>query len=122
MSGIVTVREDLGIVEIRTQGDISIQDMIQTRESVVGICQEHKIYKVLIYALDWSSRPDTFQLFQFGREMSESVILRKIKFAVLASKATAEDIQFIKTVALNRNGADIQVFDSLDAALAWLNP
>ena len=119
MPEVVTVNETLGIIEVRSYGEVSEQDLARSREQVSDIMREQGIMKVLVDAREETSLPSTFPLFLFGSSFAQSDILRSMTLAAVVSEMTKKHLAFIETVARNR-GVEIRIFDSMDAALAWL--
>jgi hypothetical protein len=119
MPEVVTVREDLGIIEVRSYGEVSEQELTSSREEVSEIIRERGIKKVLVDACDLTSLPSTFPLFLFGKSFADEDILRTMMMAAVTSEKTTKDVAFIETVARNR-GVEMRIFDSTDAAIDWL--
>jgi hypothetical protein len=119
MPEVVTVREDLEIIEVRSYGETSKDELARSRKEVSDIMHEQGIRKVLVDARDLTTLPSTFPLFLFGKSFAEADILRTMMMAVVKSKKTTKDVTFIETVARNR-GVDMRIFDSMDAAIDWL--
>lgn len=119
MPEVVTVREDQGIIEVQSYGEVSERDLTASRHRVSEIVREKGIKQVLVDARELTSLPRTFALFLFGKSFAEEDVLRTIKLAAVVSEKTTKDMAFIETVARNR-GATMRLFRSMDAALAWL--
>ena len=51
-------------------------------------------------------------LFNFGTQLAETA--RSLKFTILNSSDTRQDLRFIETVTGNR-GSQVKAFDSIDA-------
>ena len=113
----VRIREDLQIIQVDSHGDVTAENLKRSLEEVVRIHQKRGLSKVLVDATKQRSLPDTVPVFQFGSELAEAS--RKLKFAIVSSRKTVAAQKFLETAAVNR-GACVQVFDSVDAALAWL--
>jgi hypothetical protein len=113
----VTIREDLQIIQIESYGEVRAEDLQGSLEAVAKIRQERGLTKVFVDATKETSFPSTFPVFEFGSALANTI--RGMKFAVAASPKTDRDLRFLETVAANR-GAHVSVFDSVEAALAWL--
>ena len=113
----VTIREDLQIIQVDSFGDVTIDDLMASLQTIVKIHQEREIRKVFIDARKQTSLPSTAPNFEFGSRMAQAE--RGMRVAVAASPELKAKLEFIATVAENR-GAIIQIFDSVEEALAWL--
>jgi hypothetical protein len=113
----VTVNEELGIVEIRSFGKVTREDLARTVDQVERVRREIGTDRVLVDLRGQESLPGTLDLFAFGAE----VLPRTLRVAglVCADQATIDDLRFGESVARNR-GAELRLFDSFDEALAWL--
>ena len=56
-------------------------------------------------------------MFEFGSHLASRV--KGMRFAVATSPVMLDGLAFLQTVVFNRGGL-LRVFDSVDAALAWL--
>ncbi|MCP4296394.1 MAG: hypothetical protein GY786_12370 [Proteobacteria bacterium] len=113
----VTLDEDLGIVRIESYGDVTAEDLRATLASALRIHQERGLTRGFVDETKVTSYPSTFSIHDFGLQAAE--LLRGIKVAIAAHPGIITDPGFFETVARNR-GANLRVFDSPDAALAWL--
>lgn len=113
----VTVREDLQIIQVDSYGEVRIEDLRRSMETVIKLHRERGLTKVYIDASKLTSMPSTLPVFEFGSEMAE--LFRTSKFAVVRSKQTRDVTRFLENVVRNR-GAHMEMFDSEGAALAWL--
>lgn len=113
----VTVDEDLGIVRIESYGDVNAEDFRATLELALRFHEERGLTKGFVDATKVTSYPSTSSIFDFGSRAAAS--LKGIKVAIAAPPGMLDDPVFFETVARNR-GAKLMVFDSPDAALAWL--
>jgi len=119
MPEVVTVREDLGIIEIRSYGEVNERDLTASRDRVAEIIRERGLTEVLVDARELTSLPPTFALFLFGKSFADNEGLRTMKLAGVVSEKTTKDMSFIETVARNR-GVAMRIFKSMEAAVAWL--
>jgi hypothetical protein len=113
----VTIREDLQVIQVKSYGDITAEDLKKTLDAIRGIRQRKGLTKVFVDATKVTSYPSTLSIFKFGSDAAAS--LMSIKLAIAAPPGAAHDPAFFETVTRNR-GALVSVFDSPDAALAWL--
>jgi hypothetical protein len=113
----VTILKDLNIIKIDSFGEVSLEDLKQSLETVFKIHREQGLTKVFVDATKETSLPSTFPVFEFGSELAK--IVRNLKFAVVTSPKMKDIMKFLETVTQNR-GVEVQMFDSEDAALEWL--
>jgi hypothetical protein len=113
----VTIRKDLRIIQIDSYGTVTAGDMRRSLEEVAEIHREQGLSRVFVDATQETSLPSTLPLFEFGSALSES--LRVLKFAVAVAPTLKDDFAFLEDVTRNR-GMQVRMFDSSDAALAWL--
>ena len=113
----VTLDEDLGIVRIESFGDVTAEDLTASLASALRIHKERGLTRGFVDATKVTSYPSTLSIHDFGSQAAES--LRGMKVAIAASHGILNDPRFFETVVRNR-GASLRIFDSPDAALAWL--
>lgn len=113
----VTIREDLQIIQVDSYGDVTEEDLKGSLDEVMRVHGETGISKVLVDATQETSLPQTFPLFEFGAELAAELLT--IQFGVAVSPEVADDLRFLENVTRNR-GMNVKMFDSTDAALAWL--
>jgi hypothetical protein len=119
MPEVVTVREDQGIIEVRSYDEVSERDLTVSRDRVAEIIREKGIKEILVDARDLTSLPPTFALFLFGKSFADDEALRTVKLAAVVSEKTTKDMSFIETVVRNR-GVAMRIFESMEAAISWL--
>jgi len=115
----ITVREDLGVIEIRSYGKVTQVEMSTTRQRVDQIIQEQSLRKVLIDARDLTMTEGTTSLFEFGASFDEAPSFRFVHLALIVAEQSEKDLHFLATVAQNR-GLQVKVFDSVDEGLEYL--
>lgn len=115
----VSVREDQGIIELRSYGRVSIADMVRSRKAVDCLYQERGYTKLLIDAREALQLPSTVDLFMFGIELSETFIANVGKFAVVVSEETRPGLELIAATA-RRMGIQMMTFASPQEATGWL--
>lgn len=113
----VTVREDLQIIQVESYGVLSAKDLKRCLEKVVEIRRERGFTRVFVDASRERTLHDEFTVFEFGADLAKAVLGMKI--ALVASPELERAGRFLETVAANR-GVHLVVFDSEEAALAWL--
>ncbi len=113
----VSVNEDLGIIQVDSHGEVTEEDLMGSLKEIVRISSERGIKKVFVDATSEESLPRMIPLHEFGSELAS--VLRDVQFAVAVAKHLGDDLSFLETVTNNR-GMRVAMFDSTDAALAWL--
>ena len=114
----VTIDENLGIVRIESYGDVTAEDFKATLAPALRIHKERGFARGFVDATKVTSYPSTIPIYDFGTHAAES--LGGLRIAIATPAGRFDDApSFFETVARNR-GAHVRVFDSEDAALAWL--
>ncbi|MBL1143031.1 MAG: STAS/SEC14 domain-containing protein [Proteobacteria bacterium] len=113
----VSVREGIQIIQVESYGDITTTDLQGSLNAVLKIRQDRGLTRVLVDATKETSFPSIVPVFEFGSELAEAV--RGVTFAIATAPEMRHKMEFLETVVLNRGGY-VKVFDSVDAALAWL--
>ncbi|MFH1624369.1 MAG: hypothetical protein ABID54_04335 [Pseudomonadota bacterium] len=114
----VSIREDLGLIHIDSYGEVSELDLIQSLEAAVKINKDRGLNRVFVNATRQRLLPSTSSLAHFRLRLSEEA--GTLKHAVVANPDLTEALQFIEAGCRNC-GMELQVFDSPEVALAWLN-
>ena len=114
----VTVREDLQVIQVVSHGDITFDDLKTTLKAILRFKENQGLNKVLVDGTSAKSYPSKVPVFEFGKQVAES--LRGIMVAIVVTPETRNQSVFFETVARNRV-CDIRTFDTLDAAIAWLD-
>jgi len=112
----VRVDEEAGLIEVRSFGRVSAEDIEGSIAEVGRLCAETGITHVLVDGTETETMPSVT-----GTYRAASGFPRGIRIAVLlsATQPAAAYMRFGETVAQNR-GVAIKLFRSRDAALAWL--
>jgi hypothetical protein len=113
----VSIREDLQIIHVDSYGDITVEDLKTSLNTILRFRKERGLTRVLVDATKETSLPSTLPIFEFGKDFAARV--RGMSFALVAGQVTRDRVELLETVAINR-GADVEMFDTTDAALAWL--
>ena len=115
----VRIREDQGIIEVRSYGRVTLEDMLRSQKTVDRIYQERGYTKTLIDAQDEVKLPSTVDLFIFGISLRETFIANVGKFAVVVSEKNRTSLEFIAATARKR-GIQMMTFSSVREATGWL--
>lgn len=113
----VTIREDLQVIQVTSWDDITTADFKKTLYEILKIRQAQGLTNVFVDATKVTSYPPTVSIFNFGSEAANA--LMDIQLAIAVAPGTPDDPKFFENVTSNR-GANVRVFDTPDAALAWL--
>ena len=113
----IKVNPELGLIEIRSYGNESQEDLEAIINKVLHINTKTSIDRVLVDTTQLQSLPSTVNIFS-----TMSSLPLKIKVALIATKnqPTANDIRFGETVARNR-GIRFQTFSAISDAIEWLS-
>ncbi len=115
----VTLNEKLGVIEVRTFGDVTTEDIANAEREVERIQGETGIDKVLADSSGQASLPETTDMFQVASAIPKS---RRIAVLISEGQPTEDDVLFSESIALSC-GALYRVFYSKEEALDWLtNP
>jgi hypothetical protein len=116
MPEVLKVNQSLNMVEVRSFGVVSKEDIIHTISNVLSIYHDTGIFKALAETTQVQKLPGLADLYRVF-----STFPKEIKLAILVTKsqATLRDFSFIETVALNR-GATIKLFYENKKAHKWL--
>ncbi len=112
----IKANKDVGIIEVRSYGDVSLDDLRRQIPDVRRTSEDTGMRKVFVDTTDEESLPATFDLLDFMSKLP-----RELAYATYSRTrhATHEDMKFAETVALNR-GICVQHFVDRDTAIAWL--
>jgi len=116
MPEVVEINKDTGVIEVRSFGDVSLDDLDRTVTEINHIYEEHGIDRVLVDVRNGTSMPNTVELFYFAQSLPD---VMRIAIWVAQDQMTMAKVQFVRTVASNR-GQRIQIFSTHKDALEWL--
>lgn len=120
MPDTVSLREDLRIIEVKSVGETTNEEMLQTRKILTQICQETNISGIIIDARESNSIPSIFAVLDFGANLFRyDSIPRTTRFAIVSPKNKRADCEFYTTVCKKR-GLVVEVLDSVGEAEGWL--
>ncbi len=116
----VTLREDLGIIEIYSFGKPTEKDRLRTQKTVEQICQKKDVSGVLVNASKSTSLPSIFANLDYGANLFRyNAIPRTMRYALVPSETIKEDCEYYVKVCQKR-GLLMQLFDSVGEAEEWL--
>ena len=110
------INEELGIIEVYSFGEITVEEAEQSVKKSLRIFKERNIDKVLVDATSLTKLPGTVGIFQFFSnsppELSQALVISRDSFS--------EDLfSFGENVAVNR-GKNVKLFFDREEALIWL--
>lgn len=110
------INESLGIIEIRSSGIVSKEDIFNSIQKSRQAYAEIGISKIFVDTTKQEKMPGTVDLFNLFANFP-----REFALALLATKnqVTVEDILFAENVAVNR-GVQMKIFYDSDKAVEWL--
>ena len=113
----VRLNRELDIIEVESFGVVTREDISGSIQQIQRIQEETGVNRLLVDTTRQKTLPDAIEIFEIF-----SVYPREIRTALLVDKsqATARDVEFVETVALNR-GKHMQVHYDREKALRWLN-
>jgi len=112
----ISVDAILGFIEVRSYGDLSKEDVLDTIARVAQTSAQSGIDKILEDTSGLMNAPGFVDLFDISANFP-----RKYKHALLMRRTqpTAERVAFFETVGRNR-GHRVRLFTDREAALQWL--
>ncbi len=113
----VTFNAELGIIECRSFGDVSLADVDKSLSETKQIQEESGVNKVLVDVSEHTLMPKMSGTFQIATSIPRSL---RVAILLLEGQPTEEALRFVETAA-NRGEATVQCFTSRDDAIAWLN-
>ena len=112
----LTINEELQIIEIRSQGEVRLEDAAESMKKAIRIHEEIGINRLLIDTAELTKLPSTVSVFNFFSQVSDDLF-----FAIIVKEESfsGEMLSFGETVAVNR-GKNVKVFTNREVALEWL--
>lgn len=113
----VRFNREQNVIEVKSYGVVTKADISNSIKLIQQIQQETGVDKLLVDTTGQESLPNAIEIFEIF-----SVYPGEIKTALLVNKSqtTADDVEFVETVALNR-GKSMQVHYDRELALRWLD-
>ncbi len=119
MPELVEVRGDQGLIQVRSWGVVTREDLEGTLRGLLEALQQTGLCHVLIDGREQLSLPDTVDTFEYGEHAAVTLAGRGLLIAGVPSAAAREKASFLENVAFNR-GLAMRLFPTIEAALAWL--
>lgn len=112
----LNVNRESGIIELRSFGSVSREEVIESMKEIVHLSTEIGIVLLLVDSRQTTAMPNTIDVFDVTSKFPRSI---KMAILVSADSELMESYLFGETVGLNR-GIPIRVFVSESEALEWL--
>ncbi len=113
----ISILEDLRIIQVTSSAEATVEDIKGSFDTALKLNREKGLTRVLVDQTRAESFPSTLPSLEFGENLAKTA--RVLRVAVVPSPGTRQNMRFLETVARNRGG-QMRLFDSPDAALAWL--
>ena len=115
----VSLNDELSIIEVRSFGDVTVEDIEGSFREVKRVREESGVGKVLVDASEQTSMPGTADSFKITSNMPHFV---RIAVFISEGQSTEDDLLFVESLAVSC-GAIYRVFHSREEAVDWLvNP
>jgi type II secretory pathway component PulC len=113
----VFVNKDLGVIEVRSYGVVTREDLFSALESTKVLINKINNNKVLVDTSEEKELPNILDLDDFGSSIPKYM---KMAIVVTDEQPTAMRSRFIGNIA-SIKGAKTNTFTSREDALEWLN-
>ena len=114
----VRVNKELGIIEVRSHGPVTRDDLFSVLEPIEALARETGINKVLVDTSGEEHLPGILDLDDFAASIP---CFLKVALVVVEKQPTAKKASFVSNAAFCK-GVEIQTFPSRESSLAWLKP
>jgi len=123
MTHSIEYNPETGIVEIKFQGIVTLNEMKEFLSETKSILVEKGSFLILSDFLEAKLSLSTIEIYNLPKTVSDEIApldisVHKLKRAVVISKGS-EDFAFGETVMSNR-GQNLKIFHNGDEAKAWL--
>lgn len=113
----VFFNKDLGVIEVRSYGIVTREDLFSALELAKALLRETNINKVLVDTSEEEELPNILDLDDFGSSIPKYM---KVAIVVTDGQPTVMRARFIGNIA-SVKGAKTKTFTSREDALEWLN-
>ncbi len=118
MSYTTHIDREQGVVELVYQGDVDLNETIESRADVVRIANENSLTRALIDLKSCQFRLSASDLYHFGNSFDKVGFPGNITISGVVN-AGDEKSRFLENVAKNRF-MNIKFFDNREDATKWL--
>ena len=112
----VTINKELGIIEIHSYSDVTRDDLDLSLATVNQIAEDTGIRMVLVDTTEQETVPSIVDIFRFGEKLPRTI---KLAIVVSEKQPTKDNVEFFKTVAVNRF-SNVKQFFSRKDVVEWL--
>lgn len=113
----VQLNESLGIIECQSYGEVTVADIAGSIAQARQIQSQTGINRMLVDTTRQQSLPSTIEMLEIFSRYPRDL---KTALVVDASQVTADDVEFVETVGVNR-GKNMRLHFDRERALRWLN-
>lgn len=117
MPDVVKLNKKAGIIEVRSSGVVSRQDIEKSIAEVNRIHRETGHHRILVDTTRQTSMPGTVDIFELFSRFPPEL---RVALLALDDQVTLSDLAFTELVAKNR-ALQIRVFYSKKDAMKWLS-
>jgi hypothetical protein len=114
----VIISKELRVINIRSIGVVTVEDLKQSLSEIIKLKKESKFNRIFVDHQEATFLPTSVPAFNFGADISRLLIGTSI--ALVTSHRTEYDINFFRDV-VNARGGNVHVFNSEAPALQWLS-
>ncbi len=111
------VNKDLGVIDVRSYGVVTREDLFSSLESAKMLVNETNINKVLVDTSEERELPNLLDLDDFGSSIPKFI---KVAIVITNEQPTERSARYIGNVA-SIEGVHIDTFTTREDALEWLN-
>jgi hypothetical protein len=124
MTHTIIYNQDTQTIEIKFQGDITFNEVIELYSESAKVVKQQNCFVFLSDYTDATMKLSTFEIYDLPRMLSEiftasEISVHKIKRALVVAK-DLKDYRFFETVASN-SGQRSKIFQDVAEAKEWLS-
>jgi hypothetical protein len=116
MPDTIEVNEELGIIEIRSFGQVTREDIAASIAKAQATLKEKGIGKILVDTSEQDTMPGAHQLLPMFADFPRNL---RLALLVKQTQDTKKDVEFARNVGFTK-GVDVKLFSDRQKALAWL--
>jgi hypothetical protein len=109
----------MGIIWIKSVGQVTADDLKGSRNAVKEICQQRGLTKILVDTTELTKVVSLFAWFEHADILAKDEHFTKLKHAIIYSEQTVKELLFLEKSA-QRHGAQVRIFPKREDALSWL--
>ncbi len=116
----LNVHAEEALLEIVAHAEVTFADLLASQGETERMAEEKGIAKVLIDARQMQSTPSLPELVSFGKTLSGSPVLKRLRYALVGTSPSGFQLQFLRSVTRNL-GFEVNLFEDRTDALQWLH-